>query len=105
MNLVEARRASRVFAKGGGGAAPPPTPPLFIFSHAGVLQNICILLKPVMRAVCLQMGGAAPPPTPPLPLVETHRTSIVFAIGGGCAPSTPPLFIFSRASMLQNIRI
>ena len=89
MNLVETRRASHVFA------------------------NEMHLVETHRTSIVFANGGGLRPPQPPRCLFlatqaccKTYRTSIVFANGGeGCAPPNPPLFIFSRASVLQNIRI
>ena len=53
----------------GWGCANPQPPPLFE-AVQGCLKasGLKYWLKPIMRALCLQMGGGcAPPPTPPTP--------------------------------------
>ena len=58
---------------GGVGAAlrHPPTPPPFFEAVQGCLKASCLKfwLKPIMRALCLQMGGeGCAPPKPPAAL-------------------------------------
>ena len=62
-----------------GGGLCPPSPPFFLFSRASVLQNIRILLKPVVRAVCLQMGGGGLR-TPPLHFSLQSRAEACFKV-------------------------
>ena len=51
------------FGGGGGvGVAPPPNPPPLFEAVQGCLKVSG--LKPIMRALCLQMGGAPPPNLP-----------------------------------------
>ena len=52
---------------GGWGLRYPPTPPPLFEAVQGCLKasGLKFWLKPIMRALCLQMGGGAPPPNPP----------------------------------------
>ena len=82
-----------------GGIADPRPPTPRLLSRASLLQEFWV--KPIMRALCLQMfanWGAAPPPTPHCILFRTYHASVVFASGRGL-PQTPHLL--SRAILHQ----
>ena len=57
----------RVWGGGGWGLRHPPIPPPLFEAVQGCLKasGLKFWLKPIMRALCLQMGGAAPPPPAP----------------------------------------
>ena len=78
ISVFEAHHASIVFANGGGlrPAQPPPPPHPAFLSRARLLRSIWFFLKPIARALCLQIWG------------------------GGCGP--PPPAVLNRASLLQS---
>ena len=65
MNRIR-QMSGRVWG-GGGGAAPTPKPPPLFEAVQGCLKasGLKYWLKPIMRALCLQMGGGCAPPNPP----------------------------------------
>ena len=89
----------RVWGGGGGGLRRPPTPLPVFEAVQGCLKasGLKFWLKPIMRALSLQMGGAAAPQPPrcfkPRKLASKHvsvfgsyHASILFAKGGWAAP-------------------
>ena len=65
MNRIR-QMSGRVWG-GGVGAAPTPKPPPLFEAVQGCLKasGLKYWLKPIMRALCLQMGGGCAPPNPP----------------------------------------
>ena len=84
----------------GVGAAPTPNPPPLFEAVQGCLKasGLKFWLKPIMRALCLQMGGGCAPPNPPrcfkpcklaskhVSVFGSYHASILFAKGGWAAP-------------------
>ena len=94
--------SGRIWRGGGGwGLRHPPTPPPLFEAVQGCLKasGLKFWLKPIMRALCLQMGGGCPhPPQPPrcfkpcklaskhVSVFGSYHASILFAKGGWAAP-------------------
>ena len=96
---------------GGGWGCANPQPPPLVEAVQGCLKasGLKYWLKPIMRALCLQMGGGCAPPQPPrcfkpcklaskhVSVFGSYHASILFAKGGWAAPP-----FFSSASLLQS---